>query len=195
MISSVNSDQHQILRDINKLHLEGEWIQVDACYGNGSFYNRSDIPKPQFCFDLDPKFPFVQKLDCTDMDGWFEANEIRSIIFDPPFLQTTGAGSIIKNRFGSYPSMTELWDMYRRSLSAFHHVLRTKGVLIVKMQNTVMGGKQWWSVDLINTIAHDLHFYKKDELILAATNRLPLQANQTQKHARKFHSYFLVFEK
>jgi hypothetical protein len=59
----------------------------------------------------------------------------------------------------------------------------------------VSSGKQYLShVEIIN-MAREIGFYAKDLFILEAKNRLIDPRIKKQQHARKFHSYFLVFEK
>lgn len=198
MIPSIGFDQHEILRWINKLHLDEKWIACDPCYGNGNFYTPDDIPRPMYVYDVQPKKTGegerpILRSDCRDLP--LADVSVDSLIFDPPFLQTTGEGSIIKDRFGSYPTMPALWEFYSESIGEFNRVLVQSGVLVVKMQNTVMSGKQWWSVSEIERYADENSFAKIDEFVLLAKHRMPQHNLKTQRHARKYHSYFLVFRK
>lgn len=200
MIPSISFDQHQILRWINELHLDGKWIECDPCFGRGQFYSPSDIPYPRYIYDLDSSVSrdirelqqMPLHVDCRNTPLMDES--VRSLIFDPPFLQTTGKGSIIKDRFDSYPTMDDLWAMYRDAIDEFYRILVTDGVLIVKMQNTVMSGKQWWSVDYINEICAR-RFAKVDEFVLLAKHRMPQHNLKNQRHARKFHCFFNVYRR
>lgn len=201
MIPSISYDQHEILRWINELHLDGQWIECDPCYGAGNFYKPEDIQQPRYIYDINSYSATSRDIevkqmplhiDCRDMplaDG-----SVTSLIFDPPFLQTTGKGSIIKDRFGSYATMQELWEMYRDAIEEFSRVLRVGGILIVKMQNTVMSGKQWWNVDYINRLC--LSGYDKvDEFVLLAKHRMPQHNMISQRHARKYHCFFTVYRR
>lgn len=194
MIPSISYDQHEIIQWIRDLHMGGARFELDPTFGKGNFY-KSPSDRPLAFGDLYPQSPDIVKYDSTNL--WqFSDNHLRSIIFDPPFLSKTGAGSIIKDRFGEYPSMLELWQMYRSSLSEFSRVLTPKGILVFKCQNTVMSGKQWWSVNYIINWAQDWgKFALIDEFILLAKHRMERTGNYTQRHARKFHSNFLVFKK
>jgi hypothetical protein len=68
-------------------------------------------------------------------------------------------------------------------------------VLIVKTQDTVSSGKQWFSHLYIMNEAERIGFYNKDLFILLAKNRIIGHNHKNQKHARKFHSYFIVLKK
>lgn len=190
MIPSISYDQYEILRWIRQLHMGGAQFELDPTFGKGNFYLPNDTPR--FIGDLHPQSKKIEKMDSTNLVQ-FQDNQLSSIIFDPPFLSRTGAGSIIKDRFGEYPSMPELLQMYSYSLQEFTRVLIPGGILVFKCQNTVMGGKQWWSVDFVCRQARRNNFRKIDEFILLAKHRMERTGNYTQRHARKFHSYFLVF--
>jgi hypothetical protein len=69
-------------------------------------------------------------------------------------------------------------------------------VLIFKCQDKVSGGKQYFSHCFIKEEAEKIGFYPKDLFILLAKNRIMADWQvENQKNARKFHSYFWVFEK
>ena len=125
------------------------------------------------------------------------------MMFDPPFLATTGESlnrndesNKINKRFGVYLSETELHEFYIESIKEAHRILRIGGILIFKCQDKVSGGKQFFSHCFIKDEAEKAGFYPKDLFILLAKNRIiaDWQLNN-QKNARKFHSYFWVFEK
>ena len=75
-------------------------------------------------------------------------------------------------------------------------MLDNKGILIFKCQDKVSSGKQYMSHCFIYNEAIKIGFYPKDLFILLAKNRLVADWQlKNQKNARKFHSYFWVFEK
>ena len=95
---------------------------------------------------------------------------------------------------------TEKWhgaitDMYFRAGLEAYRVLKKKGVLIVKCQDEVSAGKQWLTpVEIINEY-EKYGFYAKDLFIVMRKNRPGVSRLKKQVHARKNHSYFLVFIK
>jgi len=120
-------------------------------------------------------------------------------MFDPPFIAAIPKNQpmgIISQRFGYYRNIQhELWDMYHKALTEFYRILKANGVLIFKCQDTIDSCKQYFShVEIIN-YAIKLGFYPKDLFVLLAKNRLVSPSQRKQQHARKFHSYFLVFLK
>ena len=124
-------------------------------------------------------------------------------MFDPPFLATTGKSliedqdnNIINKRFGVYPSEQTLHQFYIDSLKESYRILKNKGILIFKCQDKISSGKQYMSHCFIYNEAVKIGFYPKDLFILLAKNRLVADWQvKNQKNARKFHSYFWVFEK
>jgi len=91
--------------------------------------------------------------------------------------------------------MVDLRAWYRECLAEFYRILRKRGVLIVKCQDCVNGGKQHFNhVYLINE-AEKLGYKTKDIFILVAKNRIVGPSIKRQRHARKYHCYFLVFKK
>jgi tRNA G10 N-methylase Trm11 len=193
MIKSVSDNQHQIIKDILALYCP-DGIDLDPTYSKGNFYKQ--IEKPRLKSDLFPQADDVVKSDAASL--WLENDSIQTIMFDPPFVAghtKENPTGIIGERFHGFRYVSDLWEWYDKCLLEFHRVLKKNGVLIFKCQDTVSSGKQHLShVHIINK-AEELGFYSKDLFILTAKNRIIGHNHQVQKHARKFHSYFLVFIK
>jgi len=194
LIKSISYDQEEIIKWIIKLYCPNG-IQLDPTYSKGVFYK--NIKKPEFRFDIEPQVEGVIKSDCRELP--IEDSSIRSIMFDPPFIASIPKDKptgIINQRFGYYRNIQkEMWDMYHDALDEFYRILRQDGILIVKCQDTIDSCKQYLShVEIIN-YAVKLGFYPKDLFILLAENRIIGKHHHKQQHARKFHSYFIVFIK
>lgn len=191
MIKSLSYEQDEILDSIESLYLP---IECDVTYGSGVFYKNRK--RPEYCFDLDPKFDFVVEADSRKLP--LESASINSLMFDPPFLTYIRNDSIMKRRFSGYWSYDELESHYKGTLKEAYRVLRKKGILVVKCQDLIHNHTMHPThVNVINW-TKDM-FQIKDIFILAAKHRMPTnprhKGNQTQKHARIFHSYFLVFKR
>lgn len=199
IIKSISYSQDEILSWIIKLYCPNGF-SLDPTYSKGIFY-KYNIKQPKYRFDINPLFGFVKKSDCRKMK--FKNSSLQSIIFDPPFLATTGKSlksnndneNIIAKRFGVYKNMKELWEFYKDSLVEFKRILIDNGFLIIKIQDSISSGKQYLSHHFITQEAIKLNLYPKDLFILLAKNRIIADWQRNQKHARKFHSYFLVFQK
>jgi tRNA G10 N-methylase Trm11 len=86
-------------------------------------------------------------------------------------------------------------DLYVRAGREAHRVLRKEGRLIVKCQDEISANKQWLThVEIINEYGA-MGFYTKDLFVIMRSNRPGVSRVKSQQHARKNHSYFLVFVK
>lgn len=194
IIKSTSYSQEEILKWIIQLYCP-DGFDLDPTYSKGVFYR--NIPEPRLKFDLNPQIEGVQQADCTALP--LETRSLKSIVFDPPFVAAIPkkeATGIITTRFGYYRNIqTALWGMYHKALQEFYRILKLDGILVFKCQDTIDSGKQYLShVEIIN-VAVRLGFYPRDLFVLLAKHRLMSPNMRKQQHARKFHSYFLVFIK
>ena len=196
MIKSIGENQQEIIDNILSLHCETE-IELDPTYSKGGFYKNRE--KPRLRFDI-LDLPDCQIADCQSLP--IEDGSISTMMFDPPFLATKGPSlevnddwNKINKRFGVFPTEKLLHTFYQKSLQEFHRILRKNGILIFKCQDKVSSGKQYLSHIFIINEAVRIGFYPKDLFILLAKNRLVADWQKNQKNARKFHSYFIVFQK
>lgn len=195
LVRSVSGSQDEILQGIIQLYCPNGF-DLDPTYSKGNFYK--NIPQPRYKADISPQFEDVMECDCRSLP--FEDSELGSIIFDPPFVAAmpTGRGKsgIIRDRFGYYKNVqNELWSFYHQALREFYRILRANGILVVKSQDTIDSSKQYLSHVEVTNYAYHLGFYPVDLFILTAKSRLIGSSWKTQQHARKYHSYFLVFKK
>ena len=129
-------------------------------------------------------------------------SSISCMMFDPPFLATTGKslsegnGNKINRRFGVFPNETSLHQFYVEAMHEAYRILKPEGVLIFKCQDKVSSGKQYFSHCFVYEEAQKIGFYAKDLFILLARNRIVADWQaMNQKHARKYHCYMWVFQK
>ena len=102
----------------------------------------------------------------------------------------------LRKRFGVYPSELELFHFYEDSIKEFSRILVENGLLVIKCQDKISSGKQYISHKIILDYCEKYGFYCEDLFVLLAKNRLVADWQvKNQKHARKFHSYFLVLRK
>lgn len=201
LIKSISYEQSEIIEWILHLHAPNNIIDCDPTYSIGNFYKNTGIKEPTYKFDINPQIDGVEYGDSRNLP--LSNNSINCMMFDPPFLATTGKSlnedkdnNIINKRFGVYSSEQELHQFYIDSLKEACRILDNKGILIFKCQDKVSSGKQYMSHCFIYNEAIKIGFYPKDLFILLAKNRLVADWQlKNQKNARKFHSYFWVFEK
>ena len=200
LVKSVSYDQSEIIRNILKLHVPEGKIDCDPTFSTGAFYNGTGIDKPELRFDIKPQREDVAQADARNLP--LEDGSISCMMLDPPFLATTGksltegTGNRINRRFGVYLDEKSLHQMYAGIIREAYRVLKPGGILIFKCQDKVSSGKQYLShVFIINT-AVATGFYPKDLYVLLAKNRLVADWQvRNQKTARKYHCYFVVFQK
>jgi len=200
VIKSISYDQSEIIKNILKLYVPDERIDVDSTYSRGYFYKNTGIAEPRYKFDISPQSESVSFGDSRNLP--LPGQSVQCMMFDPPFLATTGkslnedTGNIINRRFGVYASEHALHQFYVDSLTEAHRVLKPNGILIFKCQDKVSSGKQYMSHVFIANAAVKAGFYPKDLFILLAKSRLVANWQaKNQKHARKYNAYFWVFEK
>lgn len=197
VIKSISDNQDEILTSIRDLHCGGKF-DCDCTYGNGVFYKT--IPRPTLCFDIEPLHPFVQKADSRSLP--LADKSINSLVFDPPFLtyvraNRTGNGNMIMaKRFAGYWSWDDLTGHYVDTMKEANRVIKKGGVFVFKCQDIVHNHKLHATHIWVNNWISQFDFRLLDLFILTAKHRMPApNRNGMQKHARIFHSYFMVFKK
>lgn len=197
MIQSINTSQHEILRSIKELHLGGHEYECDMTYGNGCFW--AELPRPPHCFDIDPQDESVTQA-CSTALPLFDSS-IHNAVFDPPFLTYVRSGRggngnmAMSKRYSGYWRYDELVNHYRRSLREARRVLKLGGIFVFKCQDIIHNHKMHCTHHNVIKWAEEFDLRLRDLFVLTATHRMP-GPNRAgrQRHARIFHSYFLVFE-
>ena len=200
LVKSVSYNQTEIIKSLLQLYVPSGKIDCDPTYSIGAFYNGTGVDAPALRFDINPQAEGVVRADARHLP--LEDASIGCMMFDPPFLATTGKslvkckGNRINRRFGVYPNEQSLHCFYRDSICEAYRVLKPHGILIFKCQDKVSSGKQYFSHVFIMNEAVKAGFYPRDLFVLLAKNRLVADwQKKGQRHARKYHCYFWVFEK
>ena len=100
----------------------------------------------------------------------------------------------MNKRFTMFDNWVNLEKMYRESLIELHRVLKRKGILAFKCQDYT-DSKSTMTHCYVWDWAQEVGFYAKDLFILHWQGGRIYNPNLKQRHARKFHSYFWVFQK
>ncbi|MBI4210592.1 MAG: site-specific DNA-methyltransferase [Candidatus Diapherotrites archaeon] len=206
ILSAHVGTNENIFPKILELHVPKKSVIADVTYGKGVFWKK--VPDGNYIV----KASDIQGgIDCRNLP--YNDGEIDCIILDPPYMEglfrkskehLAGAGT--HNSFREYYSNGEetnsgpkyhkaVLDLYFKAGKEAYRSLRTDGTLIVKCQDEVSANRQNLThVEIINEYAK-LGFYAKDLFVVVRTNRPGVSRIQKQVHARKNHSYFLVFRK
>ncbi len=196
----------QLFPHILDLHVPHGSTVADVTYGKGVFWKRvKDGAYKVLATDIETG------VDCRDLP--YKDDSLDSVVLDPPYMEgfyrrqrgsLAGSGSHGAFRKAYSNGATTpagpryhaaVLDMYLKAGEEAFRVLKPYGVFIVKCQDEVSANMQNFThVELINEFtAHGFH--AKDLFVLVRTNRPAVSRILRQEHARKNHSYFLVFIK
>ena len=174
---------------------------ADVTYGMGVFWKA--IPKNRYrLLATDLK----NGVDCRKLP--YKEATIDCVVFDPPYMHTPGGTAHVNhqnyesyyrnnaNGNGSGKKYHEaVLDLYFSAAHEAHRVLKNEGIYIVKCGDEVCANQQRLThVELINELTKN-GFIIEDLFVLLRNNRPGVSRVIRQVHARKNHSYFLVFRK
>lgn len=188
-IKTVSSSQKEILLWIMDLYNDGKPFDTDLTASLLKFYK--EIPAPKHLYDKYPQLPQVKDLDEADA---LPNASFSSIIYDLPFIVSTGATSLIKERFTFFYTVEELYQANDEMLNRAFRLLKPEGLLVVKTMDISHFGKQYWVSDHVLRNAQDMGLELLEKFILTTHLRL-FSKTRVQHIARKYHSYFFVFRK
>ena len=199
LVKSVYNSNFDAIRNIMNLY-NIEKFDLDCTYSKGNFWK--DLPHPTNRTDLYPYNETVIEANSENLP--FGDETMNSIMYDPPFIvagasykENKDGSSIIAKRFEGYTSYEDLKTNYYNTLKELYRICNKGGFVVMKCQDTVSGGKQYFTHVMIMNMAAHIGFYPKDLFILHNKVRLNSFGSRwsKQEHARKYHSYFWVFEK
>jgi len=206
VFSSYSGDNAEIFPHILHLHVPKGSIVADVTWGKGVFWRK--IPEADYV--LKPS-DLKSGVDCRHLPH--EDASIDAVVLDPPYMEglfredDTIAGVGTHDAFrdsysnGVRPAKLEkkwhdaVLELYVQAAKEANRVLKPKGILIVKCQDEVSAGIQRLThVEIIMNYLR-LGFYCKDLFVVTRLNKPGVVRQIKQLHARKNHSYFLIFQK
>lgn len=199
LVKSVYDTNYDVIKNIMELY-KIDRFDLDCTYSTGNFWK--GLPTPTHKTDLYPSND--ETIEANSENLPFENESMRSIMYDPPFVivgktfkENKEGSSVIAKRFFGYTKYDYLKNNYYNTLKELFRVCEKGGFVVVKCQDTVSGGKNHFSHVMVMNMALELGFYPKDMFILLAKMRINSFGGRwnKQEHARKYHSYFWVFEK
>jgi hypothetical protein len=173
---------------------------ADITYGKGVFWKKVE----RKAYRLLPS-DLATGTDCRKLP--YRAGSVDCVVFDPPYMHTPGGTAhaghqhyeqYYGNNGAAHPSKKyheAVLDLYFATADEAGRVLRPGGIFIVKCQDEVCANRQRLThVEIINAYATK-GFICEDLFVLMRRNKPGMSRVVRQAHARKNHSYFLVFWK
>lgn len=199
--SAAIGNNDELFASVVALHIKEGSKVADVTYGNGVFWR--NVPKNYYELVVSD---IATGIDCRELP--YGDLSLDAVVLDPPYMHTPGGTAhqnhqnfekYYRNNGGEAASEKKyheaVLDLYFKAGREAWRVLREEGVFIVKCQDEVCANKQRLThVELINEFA-DLGFYCKDLFVLVRNGKPGVSRIVKQVHARKNHSYFLVFVK
>ena len=209
ILSSYTRNNEEIFPLILSLYVPVGSTIADVTYGKGVFWKKVN-QKNYTLFFSDIK----TGVDCRNLP--YENQSIDCVVLDPPYMEgfyrrnathlagsgtfssfreAYSDGSIYPQKEGTPKYHDAVLDMYYSAGYEALRVLKRKGILIIKCQDEVSANKQHLThVEIINEYTkHNL--IVEDLFVMIRNNKPNIPTLKRQVHARKNHSYFLVFRK
>jgi DNA modification methylase len=199
VFSSHVGTNDEVFPFVLSLYVEPGSKVADVTYGKGVFWRR--VPKD--AYNLLPT-DLESGVDCRKLP--YKSNSIDCVVFDPPYMHTPGGTAHVdhQNYEGYYKNNKAnsekkyhdaVLDLYFTAAREAWRVLREGGTYIVKCQDEVCANQQRLThIELINEL-QKYGFVTEDLFVVVRTGKPGVSRLLTQAHARKNHSYFIVFLK
>lgn len=205
MVSAHTGYSSEIFPHILALHVSQGASVADVTYGKGVFWKNVDRNAYELlASDL------KTGTDCRRLP--YSDGSVDAVVLDPPYMEGlyravgSFAGNGTHGAFRTHYSNgicpadiaatghAAVLELYVAAAKEARRVLKSRGVLIVKCQDEVSGGRQHLThVEIISRYA-ELGYVVKDLFVLVRQGRPVAVRVLKQRHARKNHSYFLVFQ-
>lgn len=201
VLSAYTDNNDAVFPHIMSLYVAPGSRVADVTYGKGVFWRR--IPKDAYEF-----YPTDLKDGVDARHLPYPDSHLDCVVFDPPYMHTPGAGAHVghqnfeeyyRNNKAAAPTDKKyheaVLELYFQAAREAHRVLKDGSVYIVKCQDEVCANTQRLThVEIINELA-TYGFVCEDLFVVVRRGKPGVSRMLAQAHARKNHSYFLVFIK
>lgn len=199
VFSCYTGTNEEIFPFVAELYLAAGWTVADITYGKGIFWKQVDRSKLHL-LATDIK----TGVDCRHLS--YETASIDAVVFDPPYMHTPGGTAhqehqnyenYYRNNVAENGALAKyheaVLEFYFETAKEVMRVLRPSGVFIVKCQDEVCANRQRLThIELVNAY-EKMGFVTEDLFVVVRRNRPGVSRLLQQVHARKNHSYFVVF--
>ena len=199
VVSARLADNAEMFPDVLSLHVRQGAIVADVTHGRGVFWRKVDRSKYKLLAT-----DISTGVDCRRLP--YRDRSVDAIVLDPPYMES-GSNTAYSRcretfRFSQNYGLNTvsngsryrgaILDLYLQACVEADRVLKSDGVLIVKCQDEVCANQQRLThVQIINGLAD--RWRCKDLFVTVRKSRPIVSRLKKQVHARKNHSYFLVF--
>lgn len=208
---------------ILQLYVPDDSRIADVTYGKGVFWRNVDASRYETLFS-DLRTAGVPEQCRGGVDSRklpYPGESLDALVFDPPYMHTPGGTAhnghqnfeayYANNAEQNQEILKQIWeetngkppkyheavlDLYFRSAKEAWRVLKPEGIFIVKCQDEVCSNKQRLTHVEITVEFARYGFIVEDLFVVMRTNKPGVsRLKSRQYHARKNHSYFMVYRK
>jgi hypothetical protein len=202
VLSASTEGNDDVFPKILQLYVRPGAVVADITYGKGVFWR--NIRSGSYNLRASD---IQDGVDCRKLP--YKDGELDCVVFDPPYMHTPGgtthtnSHSPFEKHYRNNESGNQtaskyheaVLDLYREGGREACRTLRKKGVFIVKCQDEVCANRQRFTHIEIIDMYEKFGFIAEDLFVVVRSNRPGVSRMVRQVHARKNHSYFLVFWK
>ena len=193
-LTSINGKNEDLIPVVLNVYAKDGDVIADVTYGNGNFWKKVDLVRYDF-------YPSDIKTNGYDFRSLpYDDNFFDIVAFDPPYMHGSSAPihANLDKPYGN--NQRESWgrkyvySLYFDGIKESLRILKQSGILLVKCQDQIESGKNYFDHIIIYDMAKEMNFIAEDLFILSR-NQVPMMRHPYQLHARKNHSYMWVFRK
>lgn len=215
ILSAYRSDSSELFPRILDLHVEDGSTIADVTHGTGIFWQQVDLEERDMelvTSDITQKTDELTFLgDCRELP--LSADSLDCMVLDPPYAegyyrrndeQLAGNGSheTFRDTYAGHREYDGAGKYHQAVLHTYFEggreakrVLKEDGTLIIKIMDEVSSNTQELAhIQVTNFYERELDFYTRDLFIQVRKEEPTVVGMNKQVHARKNHSYFLVFD-
>jgi len=199
VLSAYAGGNEEVFPQVLSLYVAPGATIADVTYGKGVFW-RSIAPELYSVLPTD----LSSGTDCRHLPYGDKSTDC--VVFDPPYMHTPGGTAHVGHQnfesyYGNNVAASEkkyheaVLDLYFSAAVEARRVLKDGGIYIVKCQDEVCANRQRLThVEIVNELCR-IGFVVEDLFVVMRNGRPGVSRALVQAHARKNHSYFLVFFK
>lgn len=208
ILTCVKGSNADLFPDILKLYVPKGSVILDATYGRGVFWKKVNQEENDYLLiknDIDTKFIDTVSFhyDCRKLPSYWK-EFFDAVAIDLPYLYVGGFRTLRYSLDAGYGNkerankgiygVKAVDQMHYDAMREAYRVLKPKGVLILKCMDQVQSGIQVWQHVTYLNYGEEIGFRNEDLFVLMHSG-MPLMRHKRQLHARRNHSYALVFRK